>query len=88
MPREARLSNNVSSLRPNANSDYFQNTDLDERSTMHKRNAVEVTKVRNTMAPTSSANTLGMHSRMLPSKTPTLYDQKKRSTPFLKSDQL
>ena len=100
--REARHSNNVSCLRPNANSDYFGNTDIDERSNMRLKNETKITKVRNTMAPatSNSTNSLGLnvHSSshrvgmpgsglMAPSKTPTLYETKKRSQPFLNSDQ-
>lgn len=58
--KEPRLSNNVSSLRPNANSDYFGNTDLDERSNLMRRNETKITKVRNTMAPTTSAQVIGL----------------------------
>ena len=91
--REARHSNNVSSLRPNANSDYFGNTDMDERSNMMRKNETKITKVRNTMAPsTGSAQQLGVHATshrvVMPSKTPSLYETKKRSTPFLTSDTL
>ena len=74
--REARHSNNVSCLRPNANSDYFGNTDLDERSNLMLRNETKITKVRNTMAPTTSAQIIGLNGRamVVPSKTPSLYD--------------
>ena len=88
--KEGRFSNNVSSLRPNMKSDYFGNTDTDERSALMPRNNTNVTKVRNTMAPTTSAQHLKInsssHRAMIPSKTPTLYDHKKRSQPFLNSD--
>ena len=92
MMREARHSNNVSSLRPNLNSDYFGNTDMDERSNLQRKNETKITKVRNTMAPQTSAHILGIHSTshrvVMPSKTPTLYENKKRSQPFLNSDLL
>ena len=55
--REARHSNNVSSLRPNANSDYFGNTEMDERSNIHLKNETKITKVRRTMAPSTSNST-------------------------------
>ena len=101
--REARHSNNVSCLRPNANSDYFGNTEMDERSNLRLKNETKITKVRNTMAPSTSNSqqSLGVHMHasylrvgkpgsssglMAPSKTPTLYDNKKHSQPFLNSD--
>ena len=52
---EKRHSNNVSSLRPNANSDYFGNSEMDERSNLMRKNETKVTKVRNTMTPVTSA---------------------------------
>jgi len=87
--REARHSNNVSCLRPNANSDYFGNTEMDERSNMRLKNATKITKVRNTMAPQStSTQSLGLKipqragmpgmGIVAPAKTPTLYDSKKK----------
>lgn len=86
---QERRSGNVSSLRPQAKTDYFENSDMDERSHLMKRNVTKITKVRNTMAPVASAQPLGMHGgshRLIPSKTPTLYGTKKRSQPFLNSD--
>ena len=56
--REARLSQNVSSLRPHAKDDYFGHSDMDERSNIMVRNETKATKVRNTMAPTTSAQQL------------------------------
>ena len=75
----------MSSLRPNANSDYFGNAEMDERSNVKRKNETKVTKVRNTMAPaTASTPQLGgivsssSHRAMMPSKTPTpLYQGKK-----------
>ena len=93
----------MSSLRPNLNSDYFGNTEMDERSNLRLKNETKITKVRNTMAPSTSNSTqsLGLHMHgsylrvgkpgssglMAPSKTPTLYESKKQSQPFLNSDQ-
>lgn len=57
--REARHYNNVSCLRPNAISDYFGNSDMDERSNLLLRNETKTTKVRKTMAVmTTSAQSL------------------------------
>lgn len=53
--REHRQLNNVSSLRPHVNSDYFGNSDMDERSNLMLRNETKMSKVRTTMAPTPSA---------------------------------
>ena len=53
--KEGRFSNNVSSLRPNMNSDYFGNTDTDERSALMPKNETNRTRVRNTMAPTTAS---------------------------------
>ena len=81
--REARHSNNVSTLRPNLNSDYFGNTEMDERSNMMRKNDTRITKVRKTMAPNSSEQQLSVNAstqrKMYPSKTPSLYDTKKHS---------
>ena len=59
--REARHSNNVSSLRPNANSDYFGNSEMDERSNLMLKNETKTTKMRQTMAPVTSAQHLRMN---------------------------
>ena len=65
---------------------------MDERSNLQRKNETKITKVRNTMAPQTSAHILGIHSTshrvVMPSKTPTLYENKKRSQPFLNSDLL
>ena len=74
--RETRFHNNVSSLRPNANSDYFGNAEMDEHSNVKRKNETKVTRVRNTMAPaTASTPQLSVissstHRALMPSKTP------------------
>ena len=87
--REARLSNNVSSLRPNANSDYFGNAEMDERSNVQRKNETKVSKVRNTMTPAiSSTPQLTGNPLIPPAKTPNLINNSlvKRSQPFLQSN--
>ena len=85
---------------------------MDERSNIRLKNETKITRVRNTMAPSTSsisAHSLGgslnnnnnnnahlsyqrvggmpsSSGLMAPSKTPTLYETKKRSQPFLNSD--
>ena len=74
--REARFYNNVSSLRPNANSDYFGNAEMDERSNTKRKNVTKVSQIRNTMAPaTSSTPQLTGNPLLMPpatSKTPNM----------------
>lgn len=65
--------NNVSSLRPHVNSEYFGNSDMDEKSNLMPKNETKTTMVRKTMAPTSSAQNLrsSLNSRGQ-AKTPSL----------------
>lgn len=53
--REARHSNKVSCVRPNANSDYFGNTEMDEKSNLRVKNETKTTKLRNTILPQSTS---------------------------------
>lgn len=70
---EARFHHNVSSLRPNANADYFGSTELDERSNVQRKNETKVSRARNTMTHTNSSTpSLMTGARSVAAKTPNL----------------